>query len=283
MTSASSRDHNLEDVKVTLDNLKQLNDYGYSLLEQTNDKLQSEALGKDGYLLALFISAVAQVQGIYVLGENRQYRVVVNQVRTLFEICVTAGLLYCHDSEIYAYFLVIHNEREKVKRVRLLHQDGIASDEQLSKFEERLKAYEDTFANMHPKWPDKIPHVISGKGDKPPLERGEFKLKQKCQIIDFYSGNHVLEGMYDRIYPFFSDGAHANLLELSMAFNESATEIKVDIDGSQDFDRMYGFARSVFAWHYELIKLVKEHLIGSGDTAMPSWLQLMAKDIGIDI
>lgn len=279
---SNNQQHTLAQVNKTLDDLGQLNEYANLVLRQTKDKITQTSLGKDGYMLVLFVSAIAQVQGLSVLGRNRQYRVAINQVRTLFEISITAELLYCHDSEIFAYFLVIQNEREKVKRVKLLHEDGVTSDMQVVEFEERLKGYEDTFANMHPQWPDRIPGVISGKGDKSPLERGEFSLKQKCQIVDFYSGNDALERMYDRIYPFFSDGAHANLLELAMAFEESADEINVNIDGSHDFDRMYGFVRTVYAWHYNLVKLVKEHLIEPTDTTMPAPLQLVAKDIGID-
>jgi hypothetical protein len=67
-----------------------------------------------------------------------------------------------------------------------------------------------------------------------------------------------------------------------MAFDETEDNVHVDVDGSKDTDRMYGFARTVFAWHYSSIKRVKEEIIKPTSLVMPAWLRMMAKDLGID-
>lgn len=67
-----------------------------------------------------------------------------------------------------------------------------------------------------------------------------------------------------------------------MAFDESKDNVHVDVDGSKYLDRMYGFARTVFAWHYSSAKRVKEHIIKSVSLVMPARLRMMDMDLGID-
>ncbi len=268
--------------------LKELHGYGFVLLKEMEQaKIDVYSLGRDGYLLTLFISAIAQVQGITSLADSKQFRVSYTLARTLFEIWINVRLIYCCRSLVYAKYMIMTSERKRIEMLAVLHSDGHVSDEDFAKHKNRLLDIESTVALDYPKWPDAIPEVINPAKTTPVTRTKGFSLKQRCEIIDFYNQKYHRIGkktmtmvrLYDRLYPFFSGGSHADPIELASVIKESPERIDVSIDGSTDVEGMVRSCRAVFAYQWEITRQVKHYIFHEAEPKMPAWIDHYARQI----
>jgi hypothetical protein len=275
------------DIIGELEDLRKLNDYSFALLKETEGKLQTKIYGRNAYLHGLIVLAIAQVQGIVCLVDNKQYRVSVNLVRSLYEIWVTARFIYCSKSFVYARVLVHISEQERLKKLETLSADGHVSQEDLDSHQKRIRDIEKFMKRTYPKWPDVIPDVIrSGT----PVMRKRVNLKQSCQIIDFYDAKYhrtseksvTMVMHYERMYGYLSGVPHADPVALGNAFTNRAGEVvHIDIDGSSDSDETARLIAVAFAFQYELISKVKQHIYGERVPKMSDEIESIARAKGV--
>jgi hypothetical protein len=268
--------------------LRELNDYAYSLLKDSEKKVDLNSLGVEAYLLGLFLSAIAQVQGLICLAENRQVRVSNTLFRTLYEIWVNVRFAYCHRSHVFIKFMVAASEKERVRRAGILHEDGNMSDEKYAELQLKLGKILKSIARQYPGWLDDIPGAINTHKSTPTTLKA-LTLKQRCIIFDFYSKKFhrarkkslTMVQHYDRMYPHMSGGTHADLLELSSVFNESPERVDIDLDGSSDLDGMKRLCGAAFALHYDIIWYFQHHILKKRPVKMASWIDMTARDMGL--
>lgn len=282
------RDYNkIMDIDIEREALRELNDYAYSILKETEGKLQTNTYGREAYLLGLYISAIAQVQGILCLADNKQYRVSKNLVRSLYEIWINVRFIYCARTFVYARAMVHISEQERLKKLESLKNDGHVTQADYDKHNKRIRSIEKFLARVHPRWPDTIPNVIQSGT---PVTRKKINLKQCCQIIDFYNTKYhrvnkkavPMVKHYDGLYPYLSGGAHADPVALGQAFTEKGGQIMhIDIDGSGNPDEMARHCSVAFAFHYELITTVKYAIFKERPPKMSNNIEKLARDKGL--
>lgn len=267
--------------------LRQLNEYAFSLLKASEQKVNIYSLGREAYLLGLFLSAIAQVQGIICLAENRQFRVSASQVRTLYEIWVNVRFIYCARTHLYARFMVAVSERDRLKTLALLRDSGDITEDEYKDHENRLDRLLKWLEKVYPRWPESIPDVVSPTGTPPAKRTKGLDLLARCRAIDYYNMKHhrgskksiSMVDHYKRLYPHFSRGTHADPIELSSIFKDKGEAMLIDIDGSSDPDNMWRLLDATYAWQYDLISMTKYHILKERPPKMPSWIDMYARDI----
>lgn len=268
--------------------LKELNDYGLSILEKVATR-GHKLNGRETYLAALYISALAQVRGILRLLDDRQYRASTTLTRTLYEIWVNARFIYSDRNLIYTEFLALQGERKRVSMSRLRRADGDITEAELDEAEKKLAEIERWFGKRRPAWPETILPIINPDKGNPVDRRKEFSLKDRCAIIDHYdqkyhrrSAKHrSMVGHYERLYSHLSGTPHADPNELGSAFKEMDDVIHIDIEGSGNINAMIGLSSAAFVFQFEVIRAVKSQILKERKPNMPGWLELHAKDLGL--
>jgi len=280
--------HEENSLNEELKGLRELNDYAYSLLKDSEKKVDMYSLGVEGYLLGLYLSAIAQVQGIICLAENRQIRVSNNLFRTLYEVWVNVRFAYCHRSHVFIKFIIATSERERVRRANVMHEDGNITDEKFQEHKDKLDKVLKSIIRQYPVWQDNVPDALNTSKSTPATLKS-LTLKQRCVIIDFYNTKFhrtrkkalTMVKHYDRLYPHMSGGTHADALELSSVFNENPERVDIDLDGSTDIDGMKRICSAVFALEYELIKYFQYHILKKRPVKMASWIDVRAREKGL--
>ena len=268
--------------------LRELNDHGYSILKKTEGRPFKLSRRRHVYLLGLYASAIAQVQGYICLVENKQYRVSHNQARTLYEIWVNTNFLYCSRSNIYAWHMILMSDKQKLERAAKLLADGHIEQ---GKYDEHEKTYlrrKTLMAKKYPTWPDAIPDVTNGSA-VPADAKQLFNLRQRCKTIDFYNAKYkrgsrksmTMDKHYANLYPFLSSGTHADPIELSSIFTETDTAIYANLDGSNDADGALRMTIAVYVFQYDMVRRAKRYIAGEDPPRMPSWIDVYAKQIGL--
>lgn len=244
-----------EELNEAIKALRELNDYGYKLLKRTEGKPYEFSKRRHVYLMGLFTSAIAQVQGYICLVENKQYRVSHNQARTLYEIWVNTNFLYCSRSNVYAWHMILMSDKRKTERAGMLRDDGHITQAEYEETENTYIKRKALMAKKYPTWPDSIPGVINASSG-PPDRKDLLNLRQRCQIIDYYNTRYkrgsrtamTMEKHYANLYPFFSSGTHADPIELSSIFTETDTAIYANIDGSNDVEGALRMTQAIYAF-----------------------------------
>lgn len=266
--------------------LRTLSIYAQELLENIDGKPLSKIRGRETYLLALFVSSIAQVQGILVLLDGKQYRVSLNLARTLYEIWVYVRFIYCTRSWVYVRFLILVAEREKKKKLQFLESEGHVQSEEVEKQTKRVESFIKYMERTYPEWPHLIPNVITGGT---PATRKDLNLLQCSQIIDFYNVKFSRVGKnyfpianyHQTVYPYLSGGAHADPIFLGRHFKKSDQGTHINIDSSMDEDEAARLCATASGWFYELIRTVKYAILRDRPPKYPEHINILLQEKGI--
>lgn len=282
-------EYNQESLDDMLKQLREINDYAYSVLKESEKKLDINSIGTEAYLLGLYLSLVAHIQSLICLADSKQFRIGSHLLRPIYEMWVNSRFVYCTRSKIFVRFMVLISERQRVARAELLYSDKQISLAQLNIHQDRLNKLLKFMSKMYPKWPDNIPNALNPSKTTPTSVKKNLTLKQRCTVIDFYNQKYhrshkktsSMTDHYDRLYPYLSDGAHADPMELSSVFLETGDSVLATLDGSNDFEGMRRTARVAFAFEYELIDVFRRRVMHEKKPKMPSWIRANAREIGI--
>jgi hypothetical protein len=246
-------------LKEGLVGLHTLTDYGIDLL-RANGTVTGVLHGRDAYLHALYVSALAQAQGIISLANDKQYRVSENLARTLFEIWVNARLLYCSRTHVYAHHFILTSEKRRLAQVDARYNRNGSGAKILEKQKARVARRKQFIKRRYPKWP----HYINKKMDpdgRSPLETDELRLIERCVVIDHYDycysrispKSDTMQDHYRHLYSDLSEGSHATPMGVIRAFQVVDPDTYfVDIDGSHNPNRMQDTVKMSFIFLHEV-------------------------------
>ena len=274
------------DLEEELKALHDINEQAFAVLKDVESTHQRRITGRDAYFLGLYGAAIAQVQGIICLADQKQYRVADSLLRNLFEIYVTVRFIYATRTFLYGRLLVLNSERKRSQKLRQLSEAGHVAIDAHSEHAEKLKKMEVFIERNYPAWPDRIPGVfISGS----PAERRRISLKDMCKVTDFYdqrykrvSSNAVtLVQNYELIYEYLSGITHSDAISLGQVMHEDENSIFVNIDGSANPDAMARSCAAAFAYMYELVHRVRQRIYREKIPEFPEHIQNLTRKKGL--
>ncbi|HTB48757.1 MAG TPA: DUF5677 domain-containing protein [Verrucomicrobiae bacterium] len=279
------------DTKITVEqrasdmceNLKALSDYCIQALEA--EHLSPDDLyPRNSYLNSLFIMSIAFSDGIVSLAQKGQLRAFTPLIRSLYETWINAKLIVATRSHVWAYHLMAHGETVRIEKLDRLLADGHTTAANHKVKVKEAKHIISLVKSRYKELPT-IPGVVTTNRS---LTRS-LKLKQKCQILDYYRSlktylpsptkSELMVTNYGWVYNHLSGTPHVDPLALNDLYErDAAGNWTVDVGGGQDRDYLIKLLHIAYMEQYELLRAWKYYLPVSDET-IPQNLKDVFKNI----
>jgi hypothetical protein len=252
-----------------LADLSRLSEYSAAMLQSEN--IRPETLyTRKAYVYGQFIFSVSLMDGVITLAQQGQARAMVPLVRALWEGWLGVAFAYAGNSHVWVYYLQLQEEMTNLKKRNKLFADGKIEDE--ARYKDRNKEAKKIISAVKRRYKELpiVPGVIAAGNQG--LER-TIKLRQKCEIIDYYDSlrpkhkpaTTTLVEWYDSAYSHMSGTAHVSVTELNALFKyDAAGRLHVDISGGSDRKYLASLLLITYLYHYLLMKVFIGNISVSG-------------------
>lgn len=221
------------DVKQSRRLLIDISNYGRAKFQEALPNINTN-LSKHIMLVTYMSQAQVHFDGILslTLPKKPQGTTAILQLRTLQEYFINTKLITLQDNDIFANYLYINSEYERIKTTKMLL---------------RMKEINQNECDKIIKEADKIINMLKSSTKLPIIPNliltnkeyygdAKFDLRKKCAVIDALDTNtqsiHKMVDNYDAVYKYLSNYVHpdARTILKNIGFNNSDSTININGD-----------------------------------------------------